>query len=288
MKEAPVNGQRAVIAHDQAAEVSQPGERAFHLPPSPVSPERPAVLRRGLAPILAVRGDQLDAAPRQLPPQRITVVAPVGNQALRLLPGASGSMPTPYTNRRERRLDEFDLRRRRSVKVVSQRKTRAVDPDHPLRPLAPLGFSGSRAPFFAGAKLPSKKASLQFNCWRSFNSPRNARQILSQTPCSSQSRSRRQQVEGDGNSSGKSCQRAPLRSIHKMPSSTLRSFAAGRPPRGRGGRWGSKGRTFSHWVSVSNRPYRAIGPPSGTVHFRDSPPRENNYPRFTPLYRVLK
>jgi hypothetical protein len=140
----------------------------------------------------------------------------------------------------------------------------------------------------AGAKLPSKNDSLHFNCWRSFNSPRKARQIASQTPCSSQSRSRRQQVEGDGNSSGKSCQRAPLRRIHKMPSSTLRSGAGGRPPWGRGGRLGSKGRISSHWASVSNRPYRAIGPPSGALRFRDPPPWENNYRKLSPLYRVLK
>jgi hypothetical protein len=288
MKESLVNLQRAIVAHDQSAEVAQPSEGAFYRPAPPVSPEGPAVLRRGLAPIFAVRSDQLDAAPGQLPPQRITVVAPVGNQALRLLPGTTGVMPPSYPDRRERRLDEFDFRWGRSVKVVSQRNTRAVDHHHPLRALAPLGFADSAAPFFAGAKLPSRNASLQFNCWRSFNSPRNARQISSQTSCSSQSRSRRQQVEGDGNSSGKSCQRAPLRSIHKMPSSTLRSFAGGRPPRGRGGRLGSKGRIFSHWTSVSNRPYRAIGPPSGASHLRDPPPRENNYRKFSPLYRVLK
>lgn len=288
MKERMVDEQRAVISDHQAAEVSQPGEGALHGPAPSVSPECPTVLGRWLAPILAVRGDQLDAPPGQLLPQRITVVAAVGDQAERLLPGTAAAMPTPYADRRERRLDELDLRRGRSVKVVSQRNTRAVDHHHPLRPLAPLGFSDSAAPFFAGAKLPSRKASLQFNCWRSFNSPRNARQISSQTSCSSQSRSRRQHVEGDGNSSGKSCQRAPLRSIHKMPSNTLRSLAGGRPPRGRGGRRGSKGRISSHCASVSNRPYRAIGPPSGAVHFRDPPPQENNYRKFSPLYRVLK
>jgi hypothetical protein len=288
MKESLVNLQRSIVAHHQSSEVAQPSEGAFYCPASPVSPERPSVLRRGLAPILAVRGDQLDAACCQVPPQRVTVVTPVGNQALRLLPGTPGSVPSPYPDRRERRLDELDFRRGRRVKVVSQRNTRAVDHHHPLRALAPLGFSDSAAPFFAGAKLPSRNASLQFNCWRSFNSLRNARQISSQTSCSSQSRSRRQQVEGDGNSSGKSCQRAPLRRIHKIPSSTLRSSAGGRPPRGRGGRWGSKGRIFSHWLSVSNRPYRAIGPPSGAVLFRDSPPRENNYRKLSSLYRVLK
>jgi len=288
MKEGLINGKRSVIAHHQSAEVAEPGEGAFHDPPSLVAAQRPTVLGRSFASIPAMRGDQLDAAPGQLLAQRVTVVASVRNQAFRLLPRTTGAMPTPYADRRERRLDELDLRRGRRVKVVSQRNTRAVDHHHPLRPLAPLGFADSAAPFFAGAKLPSKKASLQFNCWRSFNSPRNARQISSQTSCSSQFRSRRQQVEGDGNSSGISCQRAPLRRIHKMPSSTLRSFAGGRPPRGRGGRWGSKGRIFSHWASVNNRPYRAIGPPSGAAHFRDPPPQENIYRKFSPLYRVLK
>jgi hypothetical protein len=174
------------------------------------------------------------------------------------------------------------------VKVVSQRKTRAVDHHHPLRPLAPLGLADGGAPFLAGAKLPSRNASLHLSCWRSFNSPRKARQISSHTSCSSQSRSLRQQVEGEGNSSGKSCQRAPLRKIHRMPSKTLRAGAGGRPPRGRGTRWGSRGRIFSHWASVSNRLYRAIGPPSGADDARDPPPWENNYLKFTPLYRVLK
>jgi hypothetical protein len=151
--------------------------------------------------------------------------------------------------------------RGRRVKLLSQRNTLAVDHHHPLRALAPLGFSDSRAPFLAGAKLPSRNDSLQSSCSRWFSSAKNARQMASQTPCSSQSRSRRQQVAGEGNSSGRSHQRAPLRRIHKMPSSTLRSSLGGRPPFGRLVRFGSRGWIFSHWASVSTRPYRAIGPP---------------------------
>jgi hypothetical protein len=271
MKEGLVNRERTVVAHHQPAEVAEPGEGAFNGPASSIAAQRSTVLRRRFAPILPMRRDQLDAARRQLRAQRVTIVAPVGDEANRLLPRTPSPMPSPYPDRRQRRLDELDFRRGSRVKVVSQRKTRAVDHHHPLRSLAPLGFADSEAPFFAGAKLPSRKDSLQFNCWRSFNSPRKARQISSQTSCSSQSRSLRQQVEGEGNSSGKSCQRAPLRRIHKMPSSTLRSFARGRPPRGRAGRWGSKGRIFSHWASVSSRPYRAIGPPSGAAYVRDPP-----------------
>jgi hypothetical protein len=68
-----------LLTDDQAAEVAQPGEGAFRGPARPVAPERPTVLGRGLAPILAARGDQLNAAPGQLLAQRVTVVASIGN-----------------------------------------------------------------------------------------------------------------------------------------------------------------------------------------------------------------
>ena len=288
MKEGMVNGERAVIAHHESPEVAEPCEGPLRDPASPVATQRPTVLGRRLAPILPMRNDQLDATLRQLRAQGIAIVAPVDDDANRLLPGTTSAMPTPYLDRLDRRLDELDFRGRGRVKVVSQSNARAVDHHHPLRSLAPLGFADSQAPFFAGAKLPSMKDSLHLICWRSFNSPRKARQILSQTPCSSQSRSRRQQVEGEGNSVGISCHRALLRRIHKMPSTTERSFDGGRPPRGRGGRLGSKGRILAHWASVSNRPYRAIGPHSGADQFRLPPPQENIYSIFSPLYRVLK
>jgi hypothetical protein len=89
--------------------------------------------------------------------------------------------------------------------------------------------------------------------------------MRSQTPCSSQSRKRRQHVDGEGNSLGKSCQRAPLRKIHKMPSSTLRFAAGGRPPRGRFRGRGSRGSIFVHCASVSIRLYRRIRPPPGAL-----------------------
>jgi hypothetical protein len=164
-------------------------------------------------------------------------------------------MPAPYADRGQCFLRERDFGRGCRVKVVSQRNTHAVDHHHPLRVFPPAGFADGSAPFLAGAKLLSRKDSLHFSCWRSFNSARNARQILSQMPCSSQSRSR-QQVEGCGNPSGRSCQRAPLRGTHRMPSSTLRSGARGRPPWRCRTALGSRGRIFSHCAPVSNRPYR--------------------------------
>ena len=273
MKERLVNGERTLVAHYQSAEITEPSEGAFDGPAFSIATQPPAVLRRGFASIPPMRHDQLDAACRQLRAQRVAIVAAIGDEAEGLLPGTPGAMAPSYPDRGERRRDELDLRRGRRVKVVSQRKTRAVDHHHPLRALAPLGLADRRAPFLAGAKLPSLNASLHFNCCRAFSSPRKARHISSQTSCSSQSRNLRQHVEGAGNSSGKSCQRAPLRKIHKMPSNTLRSFAGGRPPFGRGGRRGSKGWILAHWASVSNRSYRAIGPPFGATYSREPPPR---------------
>jgi len=288
MSECLVDGERSIIAHDESPEVAEPSDAALHDPALLVASQHAPVLGRGSVAVRAVRGNQDHAASVQSLAQRITVVALVGDHPRGLLSWVPAAVPSPDSDRLERFFRQPDFRRGSRVKSDSQRNTAAVDHHHPLRPLAPLGFADGGAPFFAGAKLPSRNDSLHFSCCFSFNSARNARQIASQTPCSSQSRSRRQQVDGEENSSGKSCHRAPLRNIHKIPSSTLRSGAGGRPPRGRGARWGSKGRIFSHWASVSSRPYRAIGPPSGAFHFRDSPPRENNYPKFKPLYRVLK
>ena len=288
MKESFVNRDRAVIANDQATEVAEPSEGAFHFPAVLVAAQRSTVLGARFAAIPAMRRDQFDATCRQPLAQRIAVIGAIRNHALGFLAGSSAATRSGHVDRSERFFREPDLVRGSRVKLLSQRNTLAVDHHHPLRALAPLGFSDFRAPFFAGAKLPSRNDSLQFSCSRWFSSAKNARQMVSQTPCSSQSRSLRQHVAGAGNSSGKSCQRAPLRKIHRIPSSTLRSLAGGLPPCGRSGRFGSKGRTFSHWASVSSRPYRAIGPPSALLPNVISHFRKTKHHPFSTLYPVLK
>src|SRR6266581_7680525 len=288
MKEHPVDLERAVVAHDQTPVIPQPADGTFHDPTPPVSPQRATILRRRTNAILLVRTDQLDAALPQPLAQRIAVVGFVGNHAHRLLPRSARMMASAYADRRERGLREPDFRRGCRVKVVSQRNTRAVDHHHPLRPLAPLGFSDSAAPFFAGAKLPSRNDSLHFSCWRSFNSLRNVRQTFIQTPCSSQSRNRRQQVEGCGYSSAKSCQRAPLRRIHKIPSSTRRLSIHGRPPRRFLRGFGSKGAIFFHCASVSNGPDRPIYPPWGLLTLLIAHSRKLNHPSFKHLSSVMQ
>jgi hypothetical protein len=101
-------------------------------------------------------------------------------------------------------------------------------------------------------------ASLQSSRPLRFNSPRKVRQIVSQISFSSQSLNLRQHVEGDGYSLGKSCHRAPLQAIHRMPSKTLRLSAHGRPPRLLLRNLGSNGSIFLHCRSVNIGPARGI------------------------------
>src|SRR5579864_5029159 len=288
MKERPVDGKRAVVAHHQAAEVSQPADGAFYDPAPPIAPQRPTILCCRANTIALVRADQLDPAPPQTIPQRIAVVSLVRDHPHGFLSRSARVVPPPYADRRQRRFREPDFRRGCRVKLVSQRNTLAVDHHHPLRPLAPLGFSDSGAPFFAGAKLPSRNDSLQSSCSCSFNSLRNARQMFSQTSCSSQSRSRRQHVEGCGYFSGRSCQRAPLRRIHRIPSNTRRLSIHGRPPLRCLGGSGSKGAIFVHCASVSNGRDRAIGPPPALLTLLIPHLKNANHPDLNGLYPVVQ
>src|ERR1700757_1382424 len=288
MKERAINCEQAIVTHHQATEVAEPSVRAFDDPTPLVTSQRATILRRRFLPVRAMRSNQFDASSCQPLTQRITVVGLIGDHPHGLLSRPTRTMTSTYADRRERGFREPDFRRGCRVKVVSQRKTAAVDHHHPLRPLAPLGFSDSTAPFFAGANLPSRNDSLLFSCWRSFNSLRNDRQTFSQTPCSSQSRSRRQQVEGCGYSSGKSCQRAPLRRIHRIPSRTRRLSIQGRPPRRFLRGFGSKGAIFFHCDSVSNGPDRPIGPPSALLTLLIAHSGKLNHHSFKHLSWVMQ
>ncbi len=63
---------------------------------------------------------------------------------------------------------------------------------------------------------------------------------------------RRQQVPYDGNREGKSFQRAPLRSTHKIPSKHALALALGRPPCEPGGRSEKRPPISDHCSSASS------------------------------------
>jgi len=198
VKESFIDAKRAVVADYEVAEVSQPSIGSLYLPAFAIASEWPSILGGLAHPVCLVRRDQFDTPSLEALAQRVAVVGLVGNQPLRLLPWATTTAAARDADRGKRDFRKFSFRRRGRSQVLSQRNTVAIDHHHPLCTLAPLGFSDSSAPFFAEAKLPSMKASLQSNSPFRFNSPRKARQMVSQTPPSSQLRKRRQQVAGEG------------------------------------------------------------------------------------------
>jgi hypothetical protein len=105
----------------------------------------------------------------------------------------------------------------------------------------------------AGAKLPSRKVSSHLSSPRSSSVPSSVRHAFSQTFFSCQLCNRRQQVEGDGNSSGRNRHAAPVCRIHSMPSKQARFGAGGRPRLSRRSLGlGSSGSISSHCASVNS------------------------------------
>jgi hypothetical protein len=107
------------------------------------------------------RHDQLDSAAAQSLAQRIGIVATIGNTRSGFLPWTAFGARDSDLGQRGFRKRNFT--RRGTFQPNSQWKAFTVDQYHPLRALAPLGFPDGSAPFFAGAKLPSRKASSHFN-----------------------------------------------------------------------------------------------------------------------------
>ena len=230
MTEALKHAQDAVLPHLEPAEVAEPGEGALDFPAPPIPPQLAAVLVRSLPFIPAVRHNQIDAASSQPPAQRITVVTAIGDDPLRAHPRPS--TPTArHPHSGQRRLGQSHLVRRGRGDANSQRYTLAIGQYHGFRALAALRFTDGEAPFFAGKNVASRKVSSQRKRPRWSSVPSRARQACSQTPCSSQRRSRRQQVAGLGYCGGRSRHLAPVRSTQRMPSTHARLSAAGRPRR---------------------------------------------------------
>jgi hypothetical protein len=239
------------MTNQQPPKLSQPSVGPLYNPATPVTPQLASVFVAPSLIVLPVGYDQFDSPVAEPFPQRIGIVAAVGNHPLRFLPWAAFGARDPDLGQRGFRKRNFT--RRGTFQPNSQRKTFTVDQYHPLRPLAPLGFADGRPPFFAGAKLPSRKASSHFSSPSWSNAPKSVRQACSQTPSSSHCLSRRQQVEGEGKSSGRKRHAAPVCRIHKMPSKQARLGAGGRPrPSGRRLGGGSKTSTNSHCSSVNS------------------------------------
>jgi len=240
-----------LMTNQQSTELSEPGIGSLHDPAAKVAAEFAPVFVTSLLVVVAIRHDQVDAALPQASTQRVGIIPAVGNHAIGLLPWTA--FPARDADFGERGLRKRNFTRRGTFQPNSQRKTLTVDQYHPLRSLATLGFTDCRAPFFAGAKLPSRKVSSHRSSPSSSSAPSSVRQASSHTSRACHSCSRRQQVEGDGYSSGKKRHAAPVCRTHRMPSKQARFGACGRPRLSflRFG-LGSKGSINCHCSSVNS------------------------------------
>lgn len=239
------------MSNQQSAKTAEPRKGAFNLPTMPTSSLASSVFEAASLGPPAIRQDRHNAAPVQPRPQSFTVIAAVADEPIRVL-ARSAAAASRNANRFQRRLDERDFCRRGRGDMYSQRKTLAVDHHHPLRTLAPLGFSDIGAPFFAEANEPSTNACSQRMRPRASSWPRKARHMRSHVPSSSHCRNRRQQVEPLGYPSGKSRHRAPVFNTQRMPSTTSRLLTRGRPPFGNRRGRGRCGSILAHCASVND------------------------------------
>ena len=145
-------------ACDDAAEVVEPGEEPFNLPPSAFAPKRPAILRLRF-PMGTVGRDQFDGVGlREMLVESVTVVGAIADQS-----GREGFDPA----RRERGVNEPDFMRRSAGHVDGERKTMAVANRHDFAALTASSRADGGAPFFAELKLASMNASLRSSFPRS-------------------------------------------------------------------------------------------------------------------------
>jgi hypothetical protein len=239
------------MADQQAAELTEPGIGPLY-DPSPLVASHFASVVVELPPVvLSIRSDQIDGALLQSLTQWIGIVPSVRDYAPGPLPRpASWARDTDFL---ERGFRKRNFCRRGTFQPNSQRKTLTVNQYHPLRSLAALGFTDCVAPFLAGAKLPSRNVSSHLSSPSASSAPSRARHAFSQTSSSCHCFSRRQQVAGEGNSSGRKRHAAPVCRIHRMPSKQARFDAQGRPRLSflrRGS--GNNGAINSHCSSVTS------------------------------------
>jgi len=203
-----------------ASKVLEPGEKAFHLPPPPVSSKCASILGFRLCPVHLMWGDHLNAQLFEFFVQRVAIIGLVANNAFRKL-----NQETTLHGFRHQRY----FMRRSAVHVQGDRKTRAVRNGHDFCALAPFSLPNSRPPFFAGENDPSINASLMSIPPRSRKSSAKMMRISSKTPPFDHFWNQRWQVWYGGYRSGRSFHCAPVRRIQRIPLRTSRGSRRGRP-----------------------------------------------------------
>jgi len=210
-----------LIAHHQTPEVLQPGKQTFDFPPMAITPQLPSVLGASFPPLFPMRRNQFNAALLRQPLIKpVAVVCLVANQLVRRV------RRKPAV---DSRFDQCYFMGRSTFNVSGDRKTSSVCDGHDLGAFAALCLADSKTPFFAGTKVPSMKASRISIPPRSYRSSASSWTMRWKTPLRTHCWNHRWHVWYGGYRWGKSFHGAPVRKIHKTPSSTSRGSRARRP-----------------------------------------------------------
>lgn len=231
------------VSGDQPPEVLQPADRSLDFPATSVSPQTATVLGGRLDSVAAVRAHEFNAAPFESAAEWVAVGSQIVNEAPR---------QATQTTLLQQRFNQRYFVRTGAGDMDSQWQAGGITVHHDLGAFATFGLAHAIAPFFAEENVPSANVSSVLSRPSASRQRSNWDQACSQIPASVQSRSRRQQVLGDGKHWGKSFQRAPVRSIHRMPSTQSRVAAGGRPPSGDDAGAGNTLSIKSHCSSVSS------------------------------------
>ncbi len=209
------------IPNHNSPEVLKPGKKALHFPSAPVRSEPPSILGfRFLAPI-SVRGNHLNLAfIKQSLIKAIAVISLVTDKFIGSILGKAAV--NCFFN-------QFHFMWRSAFNVSGDRKTRSVCDCHDLGAFAAFCLADSKTPFFAGAKLPSIKAS-RISIWpRSCRSATSSCAMRLKTPKPTHCWNHLWHVWYGGYRWGRSFHGAPVLRIHKMPLKTARRSWVGRP-----------------------------------------------------------
>jgi hypothetical protein len=202
---------RSFVAHDQAAAVIHPAKAALDFPALAIARPRvdrtPALRLASLA-ALNGRDGRLDAPSAQSLTKRMAVVGFVRHQLLR-----AGTRPAPWprdTDGRQGGVRQLALVRSGTVYVQADRQAMTVSHDHHFTALAELRFADPSSPFFAGTKLPSRKACAHSSLPWASSWLNSVRHIRSQVPSADHALKRRQHVAGEPHARGTSSQVQPV------------------------------------------------------------------------------
>ena len=149
-----------LISHNESSIVSQPSEGALDYISSPVAIPQSVILSIDVSMIFPMRSKEVDASLSEPFAVRVAVVGLVTDHSFGPR-SCSARSPFGDSDVCHDALKELDLSGRGRRGMASQRNTLAIDHHQVLCSFAPFRLADRRAPFFAGIKVASTKASSQ-------------------------------------------------------------------------------------------------------------------------------